>query len=109
MALYILNDIRRGELHSPHNHSPHNHSPHNLHNKGECNSPLRAPSNNIGAIIRGYKSSVTKQIRMMDCQIMVWQRNYHEHIIRNEQSYQMISNYIINNPSKWNDDKFSIK
>ncbi len=36
----------------------------------------------------------------------LWQRNYHEHIIRNEQSYQTISNYIINNPSKWNDDKF---
>ncbi|MDI9363410.1 MAG: hypothetical protein QM541_00565 [Flavobacterium sp.] len=36
----------------------------------------------------------------------LWQRNYYEHIIRNDQSYQMISNYIINNPAKWNDDKF---
>lgn len=36
----------------------------------------------------------------------LWQRNYHEHIIRNEQSYQTISDYIINNPAKWNDDKF---
>jgi len=36
----------------------------------------------------------------------LWQRNYHEHIIRNEQSYQTISNYIINNPTKWNEDKF---
>jgi REP element-mobilizing transposase RayT len=36
----------------------------------------------------------------------LWQRNYHEHIIRNELSYQTISNYIINNPAKWNDDKF---
>ena len=35
-----------------------------------------------------------------------WQRNYYEHIILNEQSYQTISNYKINNPSKWNDDKF---
>ena len=38
----------------------------------------------------------------------IWQRNYHEHIIRNEQSNQTISNYIINNPSKWNDDKFYV-
>jgi putative transposase len=36
----------------------------------------------------------------------LWQRNYHEHIIRDVQSYQIISNYIINNPAKWNNDKF---
>jgi REP element-mobilizing transposase RayT len=39
----------------------------------------------------------------------VWQRNYHEHIIRNEQSYQTISDYIINNPGKWADDKFNLE
>lgn len=38
----------------------------------------------------------------------LWQRNYYEHIIRNEQSYQTISKYIINNPAKWTDDKFYI-
>lgn len=36
----------------------------------------------------------------------IWQRNYHDHIIRNPQSYETISNYIINNPMKWEDDKF---
>ena len=36
----------------------------------------------------------------------LWQRNYHEHIIRNEKSYQHISEYIINNPAEWTDDKF---
>jgi REP element-mobilizing transposase RayT len=36
----------------------------------------------------------------------LWQRNYYEHIIRNEQSFQTISNYIVSNPSKWKDDKF---
>ena len=36
----------------------------------------------------------------------LWQRNYWEHIIRNEQSYQRISEYIINNPSNWKEDKF---
>jgi len=69
--------------------------------RGVCNTPLRSPSQTIGAIVRGYKSSVTKQINGL-----VWQRNYHEHIIRIEQSYQTISEYIINNPAKWNDDKF---
>lgn len=36
----------------------------------------------------------------------LWQRNYYEHIIRNERSYQTISDYIMNNPSKWLNDKF---
>jgi REP element-mobilizing transposase RayT len=36
----------------------------------------------------------------------LWQRNYFEHIIRHEQSYQIISEYIINNPAKWGEDKF---
>lgn len=73
---------------------------------GECNSLLRGPSNNIGAIVRGYKSSVTKQLNLFHIGWIVWQRNYHEHIIRNDRSYQTISKYIINNPSKWINDKF---
>ncbi len=36
----------------------------------------------------------------------LWQRNYYEHIIRNEKAYQNISNYIVNNPAKWNEDTF---
>jgi len=36
----------------------------------------------------------------------LWQRNYHEHIIRNNQSHQYMANYIINNPSTWEKDRF---
>jgi len=36
----------------------------------------------------------------------IWQRNFHEHIIRNEQVYQRIADYIINNPKMWKEDKF---
>jgi len=39
----------------------------------------------------------------------LWQRNFYEHIIRNEKSYQSISNYIINNPNNWKDDKFYLE
>jgi REP element-mobilizing transposase RayT len=70
---------------------------------GECNSPLRS---SVGAIVRGFKSSVTKQIRLIGFDKKLWQRNYHDHIIRNEQSYLNIANYIINNPAKWEEDKF---
>ena len=36
----------------------------------------------------------------------LWQRNFHEHIIRDENSYNTIIDYINNNPLKWNEDKF---
>ena len=36
----------------------------------------------------------------------LWQRNYYEHIIRDENAFRNISNYIVNNPVKWNGDKF---
>ena len=37
----------------------------------------------------------------------LWQRNYWEHIIRNGKSHQNISEYIVNNPMKWNEDKLN--
>lgn len=39
----------------------------------------------------------------------IWQRNYYEHIIKDERAYRNISNYIINNPLKWDEDKFHSK
>ncbi len=69
-------------------------------------SPLRSPSKTIGSVVRGFKIGVTKWMRQNTNIYDVWQRNYHEHIIRNDQSYQKISNYIKNNPTKWADDKF---
>jgi putative transposase len=63
----------------------------------------------IGSIIRGYKIGVTKWFRNNTEIQTLWQRNYYEHIIRNEQSYKKISDYIINNPANWNEDKFFMK
>ncbi len=37
----------------------------------------------------------------------VWQRDYYEHIIRNDIAYHNITNYIINNPAKWTGDTFN--
>jgi REP element-mobilizing transposase RayT len=72
------------------------------------NSPqlFKSPTKTIGSIIRGYKIGVTKWFRSNTNIETVWQRNYYEHIIRNEQSYQTISKYILNNPAKWKGDKF---
>ena len=71
----------------------------------------------IGDIIGAYKSLVaneclkiwkTKWVGANPAPKMgkLWQTNYHEHIIRNQQSYQKISEYIVNNPAKWLENKF---
>lgn len=57
-------------------------------------------------MVRGFKIGVTKWMRQNTDVYDVWQRNYYEHIIRDEQSYQRISNYIIANPQNWIQDKF---
>ena len=62
-------------------------------------------SKNLASIIRGFKIGVTKNIRQMNPDF-AWQSRYHDHIIRNEPSYQRISEYIINNPLKWFEDEF---
>ena len=69
---------------------------------GECNSPLlRGPSNELGAIVRGYKSAVTKWFRQNTHIHTVWQRNYYEHIIRNQNDYDRIAKYILDNPKNY--------
>jgi len=78
----------------------------NDYNRANDYSPLRSPSKTIGSIVRGFKIGVTKWFRNNTYYKTIWQRNYHEHIIRNEKSYKTISEYIINNPAKWQYDKF---
>jgi putative transposase len=68
----------------------------------------------VGHIVGAYKSLVANaclEVFKSKNEMMgkLWQRNYYEHIIRNEQSYQTISDYVINNPAKWKDDKFWTK
>ena len=83
------------------NHSPLRHNETPIHND---RSPFQSPSRTIGAIIRGFKIGVTKWFRANTNVHTVWQRNYYEHVIRNEAALQEIRQYIINNPAKWNED-----
>jgi len=61
----------------------------------------------LGAIIRSFKSAASKHIneinRTPGCPI--WQRNYFDRVIRNEQELSKIREYIVNNPLKWALDK----
>ena len=62
-------------------------------------------SGSIGSIIRGFKLGVTKWSRIHTDRQIVWQRNYYEHIIRNEEDYFMIREYIRTNPQNWEKDE----
>jgi putative transposase len=62
-------------------------------------------SQNLASIIRGYKTGVTKFARNNKIPFS-WQPRFYDHIIRNHESFLRISNYIINNPVNWQDDKF---
>jgi putative transposase len=61
----------------------------------------------IGAIMAGFKAAVTKRInvRRGTPGVFVWQRNYHEHIIRNDAELARIQRYIQENPQQWSLDR----
>ncbi|MFQ5713870.1 MAG: transposase [Candidatus Scalinduaceae bacterium] len=59
----------------------------------------------IGSIIRGFKIGVTKWFRKNTNIYNVWQRNYYEHIFRNEDGLNRIRECIINNPIQWQFDR----
>jgi len=72
-------------------------------------SPFQSPSQTIGSVIRGFKIGVTKWFRQNTDVYDVWQRNYYEHIIRNDEELNAICQYIINNPLNWQEDENFMK
>lgn len=66
----------------------------------------QSPAPTVGDIICAFKSITTKTANKYENQPgrKIWQRSYHDHIIRNEQEYQKIWNYIDANPMKWDED-----
>lgn len=93
-----------------------------------------SPSQTIGVIVRGYKIATIKRIKELESKgeyskgelqfaptaltdptreiikslaYKIWQRNYYEHIIRDEKAYINISNYIIENPLNWEKDQLN--
>jgi REP element-mobilizing transposase RayT len=66
---------------------------------------LRSPSKTVGSIVRGFKIGVTKWFRKNGRTDKIWQRNYYEHIIRNQESLNRIRRYIQENPLRWQFDR----
>jgi len=80
--------------------------------KGQPQGIAPAKPKNVGDMVGAFQSIVTVEyIRGVNnlgwkpFNRKLWQRNYWEHIIRDEQSYERIAEYIINNPKDWVNDK----
>ena len=64
---------------------------------------------NAAQVVGQYKSGVTRAARKIFPGIKLWQRSFHDHIIRNQQQYELIWTYIENNPQKWEEDCFYVQ
>ena len=99
-ATIIITDTRRGVVATPDPTRADNDA-----GQGRETQPLRNPT--LGQIVAFYKYQTTKAINQMrdTAGVRFWQRNYWEHVIRNEAEMQRIREYIETNPSRWNDDQ----
>ncbi len=69
-------------------------------------SPHISPHRNtLAVVVRTYKAAVTTLCRRIGRDDFAWQRNYHEHIIRNEEELNRIRQYIQDNPLRWDADR----
>jgi len=64
---------------------------------------IRRPGS-LGSFIAGYKAAVTSRAGRELNMTGIWQRNYYDHIIRNEVDYERIYAYMEVNPINWKDD-----
>jgi len=65
------------------------------------------PQPSLGSLITGFKSAVTREANKtyLSTPKSIWQRNYYEHVIRNERELEKIREYIAGNPAQWSLDR----
>lgn len=61
--------------------------------------------NSVSSIIGSYKSAISKHEHRLGFDFE-WQERFYDSIIRDEESFNTISEYIVNNPKRWKDDRF---
>ena len=71
---------------------------------------FKLPAGSLGAVIRDFKSSVKRKINYVRQErglpaVEVWQRGFHDHIVRDEDDLNRIRRYIIENPLNWHTDE----
>ena len=77
-----------------------------LHANVSNHSPPYRQPRSLSSFVAGFKSAATKRINIIRqaAGIPIWQRNYHEKVVRDEASLHPIRQYILNNPQSWADD-----
>ena len=92
---------------APYNANNHNRATQQRNRATRRVAPTTLQSNSLGSIVGQFKSIVTKQINKSRNTpgFPVWQRNYYEHIVRNENELNRIREYIIYNPMQWQYDR----
>jgi putative transposase len=73
-------------------------------NQNQSESKLSRKSNSISSFVAIFKSVTTKQINGV---ASIWQSNYHDHIVRNYNTFDKIYQYIKHNPGNWNTDSIN--
>ncbi len=76
------------------------------HRRAIRESPLQDRHSLLSKAVGFLKMSSSKQIHALDPDLIVWQRSYYEHIVRNEHDYREIWQYIEGNPGKWTEDRY---
>ncbi len=74
--------------------------------KGEYMSSISPKSGTLSAIIRSFKSAVTRWCNRNHLSYFAWQPRFYDRIIKNQIEYRKIKDYIIQNPSKWDKDEY---
>lgn len=98
-------------------HCPVSTNPITITNPTQISNPMTQPKtpgelrfrnqgkDTLSSIVGSYKSVVTKYAHLIHADFE-WQERFHDHIIRDEEEFYKIANYIENNVSNWQNDKF---
>jgi putative transposase len=91
------------------------HAPTDIASTGIAETGIATSGKTVGDMVGAFQSIVTveyirgvKTLGWQPFNGKLWQRNYWEHIIRNFDEYQRISEYIANNPQQWANDKLHL-
>ena len=103
-AIIKIDYDRRGVVATPNNSAPNNGE--TGEGAGEVSSPLRPT---LGQIVAYYKYQTTKRINALRGTpgVPFWQRNYWEHVVRDEFDLNRIRQYIENNSWRWHEDQLN--
>jgi len=78
------------------------------HSCAPLHAPLRRRPRSLATFVAQLKATATRRINALRDTpgTRVWQRGYHEHVIRGEEDYHRIQAYIDDNPRRWPEDEY---